>query len=250
MWTLQSFVPALTPHVQQYKTDNAWVSWWSDDDVYNAWRMYKTSSTSSLGFLLLGDTKIRKDQTLLMNFGTATAHDIQEKEERRIVAELSDRRKVMSYGTSGVRYEPAQGTGSILSDNKWTPMLNDSFMLGGIHSGAEFHLAEDFFNAKTAHLSGMAAKDKWLHFFQKNKLTFWGGFGPRVFSRECICLKAAGYKPNFANHGLVFSNGAGSFDYGKCLRVVNTSGLTNRNMTLAMQSISEFLFDDPNALKY
>ena len=156
----------------------------------------------------------------------------------------------MSYGTSDVKYQPAKGTGSILSDDKWTPMLNDSFMLGGIHSGADFQLAEEFFHSKTARLGNVSPKDKWLHFFQQNKLTFWAPFGPRVFARECICLKAAGYKPNFANHGLVFTGGGGSIDFAKCLRVVNTSGLTNKNMSLTMQSISEFLFDDRNALKY
>ncbi len=251
MWSLEEFVCALQPQVPRYKSDNAWVSWWSDEDVFNCWRMYKTSSRSQLGFLLLGDTKIRKDQSLLMNFGTATAHNIQEEEERKLVARLSDQRKVISAGTAGVRYDPAKGTGSILSDDKWTPMLNDSFMLGGLHVGAEFHLAEDLFASKTMNLVGSTPQEKWLHFFRQNKLSFWDlnrGI-PRVFARECLGLKTAGYKPHFSDHGLAFSGNDGvSVDFERYLRVITESGLTSNNMTLAMQTISEFLFNDRAAL--
>ena len=251
LYDVDGFVAALAPHVEKYKHDNSWVSWWTKDDVYNSWRMYKTAGTSSLGFLLLGDTKIRKDATLLMNFGTATAHDIQEEPERRLVAMLSDRRRMISRGTAGVHYQPAKGTGSILSDNKWTPMLNDSFMLGGIHAGQNFILAEDDFFGQTQRRPATSAKEKWLYYFQKNKVTFWNDqFGPRVFARECICLKAAGYRPSFNNLQLGFEKGAGTLNFDKCLRVLNTSGFTNKNKALLMKSISDFLFDDANALVY
>jgi hypothetical protein len=250
MLTIEQFTRELTPLVERYKTDNAWVKWWTDEDIYYAWRMYKTSSTASLGFLLLGDTKIRKDQTLLMNFGTATANNIQEENERRVIAEISDRRKVMSYGTKGIKYETAKGTGSVLSDDKWTPMLNDSFMMGGIHSGSQFHLAEDFFFAKTSRLGAISPQEKWLHFFKNNPLSFWAAFGPRVFSRECICLKAAGYRPNFSDHGLVFTCPASPLTFEQCLQAVTQSGLTGGNKNLVIQNISDFLFNDKNALKY
>ena len=72
-----------------------------------------------------------------------------------------------------------------------------------------------------------------------------------MFARECIGLKIAGYKPNFANHGLVFSGGSGmGLDFAKYLQAVTDAGLTGRNKMLAMQNISEFLFGDRNALKY
>lgn len=235
--------------VERYHKDNAWVKWWAEDDVLNAWKMYKTSSNTQLGFLLLGDTKIRKDQSLLMNFGTTTANDIQEAEERRVIAEISDRRKVMSYGTRGVKYLPAKGTGSILSDSRWTPMLNDSFVLGGIHKGSQFHLAEELFHAKTSRVTAATPREKWLHFFNHNPLSFWASFGPRVFARECICLKAAGYRPNFSNFGLVFSGPATPIKFESVLQAITQSGLTASNKTLAMQNISSFLFNDKNALK-
>jgi hypothetical protein len=253
MLSPEDFVKALEPHVARYKSDNSWVSWWSDEDILNSWDMYRTSSTSSLGFLLLGDTKIRMDQNLLMNFGTATAHSIQEEKERALVAELSDRRKVMSFGTKGVKYEKAKGTGSILSDDKWTPMLNDAFMLGGLHAGFSFTLAEDFFHSKTAHLQGKTAQEKWQHFFQTNKISFWdhGRQIPRVFARECMGLKAAGYRPTFSEHGLVFSGGSGiGLDFDKYLKIITTSGLTDKDLNRVMKHISEFLFNDPEALKY
>jgi hypothetical protein len=252
MWSAEQFVRALEPHVERYKTDNAWVSWWSDEDIDNAWRMYSTSSTSSLGFLLLGDTKIRKDETLLMNFGTATAHDIQEVQERALVAELSDRRRVISHGTApDIHYEAAKGPGSILSDDKWTPMLNDSFMLGGIHAGMDFHLAEDFFQSRTARLQDQTPMTKWKYFFRDNPASFWSDrFGPRVFARECIGLKSAGYTPHFAHHGLVFvgGGGPGSLDFASYLQAVTDYGLTSRDKTLALRTIAEFLFNDRDAL--
>ena len=248
MMNIAQFSTQLYQLLDRYQQDNAWVKWWAADDIHNSWKMYKTSSNTQLGFLLLGDTKIRKDRSLLMNFGTTTANDIQEAEERRVIAEISDQRKVMSYGTQGITYQPAKGLGSILSDSRWTPMLNDSFVLGGIHSGAEFHLAEALFQAKSGRKINLSVKEKWLHFFKNNPLTFWADFGPRVFARECICLQAAGYQPVFSSLGLVFAGPAKNVSFDTLLTAITQSGLTAGNKHLAMANISRFLFDDEKVL--
>jgi hypothetical protein len=251
MWNATNFVTALLPQVQRYKADNSWVRWWSGEDVFNAWRMYKTSSTASLGFLLLGDTKIRKDNSLLMNFGTATAHNIQEQQERELVAQLTKQRDALSRGGAmDNQYGAVKGPGSILSDDKWTPMLNDSFMLGGMHKGSEFHLAEDLFHAKTAHLQGMTAREKWNYFFNETPTTFWNNGVPRVFARECIGLKLAGYRPHFSEFALVFSGAGGMrLDFSQYLQGVTNAGLTGGSKAAAISEISTFLFNDPGALK-
>ncbi len=251
MWQLGEFVEKLEHLEQQYHDDNAWVSWWSHRDVLNCWRMYNTSKRPSTGFLLLGDTKIRSSVELLMNFGTATAHDIQEEEEREVVAALTRRRAAM--GTPAIQYDQVKGTGSILSDDKWTPMLNDSFMLGGIHKGLEFHLAENLFHANTLHMQGMTAAEKWRYFFQTNPMSFWDNrYGiPRVFARECIGLKTAGYRPFFSDYSLIFHGPAAStqFDFAQYLAAINTAGLTANNKAAAMEAISDFLFGDRDAIR-
>ena len=45
-------------------------------------------------------------------------------------------------------------------------MLNDSFMLGGIHSGAEFHLAEELFFSIAGTVGG-TSEEKWKYFFSE-----------------------------------------------------------------------------------
>ena len=64
-------------------------------------------------------------------------------EELKLVEELEKRR---SAGRSAPALRDAPkvlGSGSILNDRNWTPLLNDSFILGGVHGNREFHFAED-----------------------------------------------------------------------------------------------------------
>jgi len=252
-WNIVGFTYELWPQVQRYHDENGWVTWWTQEDIWNCWRMYKTASASSLGFLLLGDTKIRKDESLLMNFGTTTAHNIQEEAERKTLERLAKERNDLSRNTQNIKYPAPKGPGSILSDDKWTPMLNVSFMLGGIHSGAEFHLAEELFFSIAGTVGG-TSEEKWKYFFQNNKASLWDVTHniPRVFARECVGLKTAGYKPFFSDHSLIFRSPGPSkgLTFEKYLTAISTSGLTANDKTLAIQNVAEFLFNDQSYLKY
>ena len=254
MWGATEFFYQLRMMEWTYHHDNAWVRWWSDQDIVNCWRMYNTSKRPSTGFLLLGDKKIRTCEVLLKNFGTATANKLERPNERLLVEKLNKWRQGLNVNTSHppakVQYNDVEGTGSILL-NPWTPMLNDSFMLGGIHNGLAFHLAEDLFHANTLHMQGMTADEKWRDFFQTNPM-FWDNNtgSPRIFARECIGLKAAGYRPFFSDYSLIFHGPAApQFNFALYLAAINTAGLTAYNKAAAMEAISDFLFGDRDAIR-
>jgi len=247
-----------------YKSKNAWFSEWSNrsvssDDVQNAIAIYTVAGQPSItdedgrGVLLLGDTKIRKQPALLLNFGTATAHDIQEASERALAEIQGAQRRRLQYRQGrripGLTYQAVKGTGSILSDDRWSPMFNDSFMMAGIHAGHDFHLAEDLFEPQTKDRSFPTPKARWQYFFKNNIDMFWAGF-PRVFARECVGLHAANYQPHFNDHGLFFTSTQPnpSFTYPQYLDAIDQSGITNGIERQVVQTIGQFLFGSPSAL--
>jgi hypothetical protein len=64
-WNYFGFVQALN-ECHDYRKDpvNSWCTWWSKNpmmDAVNAWRLYQCALKSSLGMLILGSAKIRKD---------------------------------------------------------------------------------------------------------------------------------------------------------------------------------------------
>ena len=88
-------------------------------------------------------------------------------------------------------------------------MLNDGFILGGVHKGRQFHLglAEADQQKFRAVAVGKAPRDAWLQYFRENPIMFWDGNTkkPRVFVREMIGLEAFGYQPDFSEAGgLIF----------------------------------------------
>ena len=152
-----------------------------------------------------------------------------------MVNDLMDkRRKAAPNGTAPVEI---MGPGSILSAVRWSPLLNDALMLGGIQARQTFHLALNVdeqvewrklettqtpiteaerrkvaFESKrgmfgapaqaVAKNSERRAKDLWLKFIHNVPRVIWERGTPRVFARELLGLKLFGYKPQFDINGL------------------------------------------------
>ena len=198
----------------QDEADNAWFkNDWGEQRQYalNAWRLYQQASTNALGMLLLGSAKIRKDAVLVSNFGMTSAGGITDPEEVALVkaleAERTDQR-----AAPGLRDAPdVLGPGSILNDKNWTPLLNDSYILGGVHGEHEFHLAEDSANVYFESLGGqLTPKERWQSYFRTHQDAVWDTTRqvPRILARELIGLKTFGYRPQFFLEQLSFSASA------------------------------------------
>ena len=161
------------------------------------------------------------------------------------------------------------GSGSILSEKRWTPILNDALILGAITAGQTFVLAftpqeqhdwQAMNAAKVNKTQVLAARfgetpallNAWKAFLNDHSRMFFDDFGPRVFTRELLGLKWFGYKPEFSWHQLGFSPGSGrrqmpSFRaYVDNLRAVHFEKPCDR--VRVTEEISTFLFNDPKSL--
>jgi hypothetical protein len=263
-----------------YKTDNSWFRFESEPQahtIYSCWLAYQKTDAPSAGMLLLGDTKIRSDHELVFNFGLSSANGVQEEETRREVEELQNRRTQVAAGAGPGAFGPSSsssqslaqpasspssaiqvvGSGSILSTKGWTPMLNDSFIIGGVHSEHDFHLAlspdeQAIFNGLN---SGLPPKDLWREFFRRNPVSFWNSqySVPRVFAREVLGLAAFGYEPEFSKVQLSFhltnkgASDAASLDkYCEALRKAKMTPVADK--AAVIQAIANFVFKDAKAL--
>lgn len=257
----------------RYAQSHAWYRWDAPLDIISAWRLYKRAQNPALGFTLLGETKIRKDPTLVYAFGLMSAGGIQDQEEIQMIAAL----KVQGWwkGTGN----PTIGKGSILSDQNWSPLLNDSLILGGIHRGREFHFFDDRLsgynfsqpagvagvrlaqemranaaNARLADLSGRPWEVQvWRSFFHDHPGVFWDSTAkiPRVLARELIGLMTFGYEPVLSRHQLSFlPRGApmSSANFNQYLNVLRQAGYFARDEKALLNRISQFLFGTPTAI--
>ncbi len=278
MWTLGDFVVQVLRCKSRYEAENDWFKWWGDPSTYIfcAWKMYRCASQSAMQFLLLGDTKIRKDPALVMNFGLASAHGVQEAEELKLIDDLTKKRE--GIAPRGDRAVPVLGPGAILSDRNWTPLLNDSFILGGIHRGWDFHLVEEGFSQfnilgeqeflQRRAVFGPAApqyavalargpeyyQQKWKHYLQGHAEVLWNEKAgcPRVFARELMGLKNFGYAARFASSELGFCcqnhGAAGAANFEQYLDILRATGFQQNDRKGILSSVAEFLFGERNAL--
>jgi hypothetical protein len=178
-------------------------------------------------------------------------------------------------GTGG----PETHHGAILSDQNWSPLLNDSLILGGVHRRHDFH----FIDARTATLPfdqppGVAgvrlaqearswaaqrrladlsdrpwALQVWRQFFQQNQAVLWDSTRhvPRVLARELIGLKTFGYQAQPGPHQLSFgaSQAAGNAAFGPYLAALRSSGyFSPGGQPALLASLSHFLFGHAEAL--
>lgn len=262
----------------QYRQDNQWVGkWdesWNDEDVMTrfidaAYKLYYATSTNALRLTLLGGTEIRLDLPLVKAFGVTAANGIQDPQTKLWVENAIYSRRHNARGAAVGLKTPAAvtGSGSILSEKMWTPILNDSLILGAITAGQDFVLAftpeeqrdwERMNGGKVNKTQVLAArfgetvplKNAWKTFINAHKRMFFDTFGPRVFAREILGLKWFGYKPEFSWHQLGFfpaRRDVPSFrTYLANLRRVHFQYPCDQ--ATVTKEISEFLFGDPRAL--
>jgi hypothetical protein len=255
-WNSLQFMDALNACGNRYEADNEWFikKWWGDQVNYslNAWKLYHRASTSSLGMLLLGSAKIREDPTLLGSFGMTSGSGTDDK-TRQLIEKLQAQRTGLQTAP-GLRDAPkVVGPGSVLSDKRWTPLLNDCYILGGAHAGFEFHYAEDAADAEFARMPPpLTPVNKWQAFLMSHPETFWDQDRnvPRILSRELIGLKTFGYRPQFFLQQLSFKpsqSGDGTFT--TYLDALAASGYTRANRKQVIDAISLFLFGNVYALR-
>jgi len=131
MWTLHQFTDAALRVLDRHKAENSWSRWGSQDQaitIRNAWKLYEASARNYLGTLLLGDAKIRTNDSLLTDFGLTSGSGVGADELKQIQTVMEKRQKL-----AGPRAGPViggLGPGSILNDQQWTPLMNDAFILG------------------------------------------------------------------------------------------------------------------------
>lgn len=257
-WNHSQFVHALSecPGYRQ-SPFNRWCTWWSKDprtDILNAWRLYKCANRASLGMLILGGAKIRKDPALVGNFGVTSQAGATDPEEKALVAEL-ERLRVTQRLAPGLADAPdVAGPGSILSDRTWTPLLNDAFILGGAHAGHEFHLAEDsaetYFNFRKTRAvfepDRATPEEKWMGFFKAHPEMLWDRKAdtPRVLARELIGLKAFGYTAELSPVQLSFRRTSGGYPtFRHYLNALASANCRPGYSAELLRYISRFLFD-------
>ncbi len=287
----QQFFSEVIPLLDIYDRDNQWFGFktggkvWSQgqwpDFVLAAWKLYENASKSALGMVLLGDTKIRSDSQLLMNFGlVSNSNSPQEEKDKQMVSDLIAKRHHIAAGSAFKTPIPMMGPGSILSAERWSPLLNDSLMLGSIRGSVDFQFALNvdeqpvflrleadaakarvqfeqkravFGNAVNPSVSSSEtqARELWLKFLNEVPRVLWEWGTPRVFVRELLGLRIFGYKPYFHKSGLLFSPSStpGEITFRRYLNGLQSVGLEKSDRQRIMAELSTFLFDDPKALQ-
>jgi hypothetical protein len=259
----------------RYKCENSWFHTWgnSGDAIFNAWKLYKAANQNVLGSLLLGDAKIRTSGNLLMNFGLASGSGVSDESELKVIRELQQKRKELSGPRFGAAVDIV-GPGSILNDRNWTPLLNDAYILGGVHAGQDFHWTEEGFDLDTGldhqefvnRLQKFGAampqyataldrdpaymREKWKLYIVKHS-NFWSADGsPRIFAREVIGLSTFGYKPDFTLYNVGFRCGAPRSDatFSAYLNGLAAINFGRNDRATINASLGEFLFKDQNAV--
>jgi len=289
----QMFFDQVTQVADQYDQDNQWFGFqrggqsWSQGTwiqfILAAWKLHEKACTNQLHMILLGDTKIRSDAELLFNFGlVANTNSPQEEKDKQLVADLMAKRTAIARQAKTGPAVEMMGPGSILSAQRWSPMLNDALMLGGIEGGQEFHFAlnddeqkswaslmdsqsgqKEFEKrravfgkavsvaSKPAYGSEAHVRSLWLKFIHTVPRVLWERGNPRVFVRELLGLKFFGYKPVFTLHELGFAPTGGGKPptFPNYVNGLRDAGMTNRDRVTIMRNLGEFLFGDAKALE-
>jgi hypothetical protein len=160
--------------------------------------------------LLLGDTKLRSDQELVSNFGLSDGESAAAAAGPARAGAPVIPIAGASMASASASARPPGSPGGILSNAKWSPMLNDAFILGGINGNKQFVFAPvgddlTFFRsiAPAAAAGPGATKEQqiqagasvWKQLFLAKPYLLWDRGFPRVFARELLGLAKFGYKP-------------------------------------------------------
>ncbi len=210
------------------------------------WRLYNASKNNMPGCLLLGEVSMRQKLKLVQNFGLTSAHGHEDDElwlspwlgttlkkgaSKESMFPGIDVNTLEASQYSNLR--KLQGKGSILSDRLWSPLMNDVWLLGGVHSQQDFHLvteglgntnfiselqdipkqtkigAKQLYEKTHGHKipfsnANATILDKWNVWFLNNPQYLYESWGARVLTRELIGLMIFGYRPKFTQHELLF----------------------------------------------
>ena len=214
----------------RYMADNSWFRFYTGTPGLEPMTPDKYADAAGWAYvhvqksvvpLVLGDTKLRSDQELVNNFGLSDAEAVPAAQP------APPRPAVPAAGSSSVPNAaasarppgtpnpgsppPPAAPGGILSNTKWSPMLNDAFILGGINSNKQFVFAPvgddmTFFSSIAPSSSSaapgatkeqqiQAGSPVWKQFFLAKPYLLWDRGFPRVFARELLGLAKFGYKP-------------------------------------------------------
>jgi hypothetical protein len=270
VWTDQEYWQRAADCWDRYNSQERWFPWGADPTgmrMLAGLKMYRNVGQGRV-MMLLGDAKIRQDFTLVMNFGLASGSG---SDDQKMIDELNARRRNLALDSSSPAI-PVAGSGSILNDQKWSPLVNDSFILGGTHSGREFHLTLQDFEQfdlerqKTRQVFGQTApqypaaklrspdyfEQKWKLYLITHPEVLWNSALriPRVFARELVGLQAFGYAPDFNYGGIGFRKAdRGPDDFSTYLAALTGAGFLNADKARITSTISAFLFGNSGALE-
>lgn len=266
----------------RYDQHNQWFGFqtggpsWSQgtwvDFIQAAWKLYVNASAIRNRIVVLGDTKIRSDPSLVFNFGlVSNSKTPQEEKDRLLILNLMEKRRNNQQGALGGNApEEIMGKGSILSARRWSPMLNDALMIAGAENNLDFVFAlnEDEripwskareFDAKREKFGAAVrlnkdltlAQEKWLNFIKKHPRILWENGNPRVFARELLGLKEFGYVADFneAQIGFKSALNASKPMFQNYLSGLERAQFHMRNRQEILKKISEFLFNDDTLLR-
>ena len=290
--------------IARYDEENGWFrllegglwekTWLTGQYISVAYECYKKIPHASAEMLLLGDTKIRKESALVSSFSLMSVIDEKDPDVSRLIAEINQKRQEAPakapppFDPVKDRLEklapgnplPVADEGSILSTRGWSPILNDSFIMGGAHANMSFFLALNAEEARTwgsmramsvrdltARYEKMAAggatrnlddaevaKVTWLRFFRENPHMLWDAHAkiPRVFMRELIGLANFGYQPRFSANQLGFlcvdEGKADGATLAKYLDILRKAKFDKADRPTMLQEVGKFLFQDAESL--
>lgn len=137
--TLVSYMADYFPVANRYEDLSRKLSWLAAPDPKAAYQLYQNATTPALGLLVMGRTNIGRNSKLpghaideieLSNFGAT--NDGSSPDPR-------------TASGSGALHEPSASRathGAVLHyPAGWHFLMNDSWLLGGVHGRVEFHLA-------------------------------------------------------------------------------------------------------------
>jgi hypothetical protein len=291
-----------------YRQDNRWVGWWRHASWNNAcvmpayiraaFRLYDATARNELEFVVLGGTSIRMARDLIFSFGITGLNGIQDaptvvaargaQADRAAPRPTLDRKgqPLPPPANPDDRVVPVIGVGSILSEDRWTPILNDALIVGSATARHDFVIALDRYEqgiwreceitlkpelarlrARYAARFGGNPPESflknteeyrqmvWQRFFSWNMGMFWDArFNiPRVLARELLGLSMFGYEVKLGDKQIGFSPSPNAPDptftaYVNGLRALRFQDNTARPRI--MQALSTYLLGERHAIGF
>lgn len=261
------------------------------------WNLYVASRDNALQTLLLGEVSMRSKLALVQNFGLTSAYGHEDDEpwlSPWLGTPLKDPIGAQSKLTNidpatldpkkNAHLKNLQGSGSILSDRLWTPLMNDAWVLGGVHTKQNFHLvteglgeqklvaamdtlkSQEVFERTRAKFGALHTpytaqapaliQEAWRQWFIDNPRCLYEAWGPRVLVRELIGLMTFGYEPAFTRQELAFqcaaptlANNATVGAYSDALNTLNFhQGADPIAKRTVLKALSKWMFGRDDAL--